>query len=85
MQPADTRTIHWRQNRLLTSLLLLVWGATTFFTIWFARDLQTYTVLGFPVSFYMAAQGLLIIYVAITWIYAKVMNRLDRRHDVRDD
>jgi len=33
----------------------------------YARDLQSFTVLGFPFSFYMGAQGSLIIYVLIIW------------------
>jgi putative solute:sodium symporter small subunit len=38
-------------------------------------------VLGWPFSFWVAAQGGVLVYVAITWVYARRMARLERRQD----
>ena len=35
-----------------------------------------------PLGFYMSAQGSLIIYVVIIWIYARYMQGLDRQYNV---
>jgi len=77
---------YWRSNLRVTAWLLAVWFAVTFVVGWFARDLA-FDFFGWPFSFYMAAQGSLIVYVLIIGFYARYMNRLDRRYDVyeRDD
>ena len=38
--------------------------------------------LGFPLGFYLFAQGALLVYLAIIVIYVVAMNRLDRRYRV---
>ena len=48
---------------------------------YFARDLD-FSFFGWPFSFWMGAQGSLIIYVAIIWFYARYMNKLDIEHGV---
>jgi putative solute:sodium symporter small subunit len=69
--------LYWSRTRRLTGLLLAVWFAATFLVVFFARELSEVEVLGWPVSFYMAAQGLILIYLAIIGIYTLRMQRLD--------
>lgn len=64
----------------MTLWLLLAWFAVTFTAIFFARPLSTYTLLGWPISFFMAAQGSILIYVAIIAIYALRMRALDKTY-----
>ena len=40
---------------------------------------------GWPFSFWMGAQGALIVYVALIWYYARTMNRLDREYGVDEE
>ena len=68
---------HWRTTRTLTHVLFLVWLIPTFGVIFFARELDQWTLFGWPVSFYMAAQGLTLLYVAIVAVYAWRMNHTD--------
>jgi putative solute:sodium symporter small subunit len=77
---AAERAAHWRQTRRMTALLLALWLATSFGTVFFARDLAQLSVLGWPLSFYMAAQGATLVYLAIIGGYAWRMRRLDRRY-----
>ena len=78
------RAVHWRQTRRLTFVLLALWLATGFCTVFFARELAHVTVFGWPLSFYMAAQGASLICLAIIGVYAWRMRRLDRdaRHAI---
>ncbi len=80
----DKRRDYWRKNLWLTCNLLAVWFVVTFVAAWFARDLAVYTFLGFPLPFYIAAQGALFVYVLIIGVYAARMNRLDEDHDVSE-
>ncbi|UUZ57266.1 DUF4212 domain-containing protein [Massilia sp. H-1] len=66
--------------RRLTAVLLLLWFGTTFGTVFFARELATVSLFGWPLSFYLAAQGATLVYLAILGCYALVMARHDRRY-----
>ena len=69
---------HWRRTKKLTFSLLVVWALATFLVIFFARELSSVTVFGWPLSFYMAAQGLVVIYLLIVAVYTWQMGRFDR-------
>jgi putative solute:sodium symporter small subunit len=76
---------YWRKNLVVTGLLLAVWFVVTFVEAWFARDLNTATFLGFPIGFYMSAQGSLAIDVIIIGIYAYVMGKMDKEYGVHEE
>ena len=82
MQLTERHKEYWRKNLVITAILLSIWFVVTFVEAWFARDLNQYTILGFPLGFYMSAQGSLIVYVALIGIYAWYMNRLDIEYGV---
>jgi len=73
---------YWRKNLVITGSLLSVWFVVTFVEAWFARELNTITFLGFPLGFYMSAQGSLIVYVLLIGIYALLMRKLDLEYNV---
>jgi putative solute:sodium symporter small subunit len=73
------RGAHWRRTRRLTGTLLVLWLASTFGTVFFARELAAVSIAGWPLSFYLAAQGASLLYLAIIAVYALAMNRIDRR------
>lgn len=84
MEMSERHHEYWRRNLVLTAVLLVIWFVVTFVEGWYARELNTITFLGFPLGFYMSAQGSLIIYVVIIAIYARYMNALDRKFDVHE-
>ena len=71
---------HWRLTRRMTWQLLIVWFVLTFGIIFFARQLDRYTVFGWPLSFYLAAQGATLGYLALIGGYVWRMRQLDRRY-----
>jgi putative solute:sodium symporter small subunit len=77
--------LHWQKTRRLTLLLLLFWAFVTFALTWFARSINEIVILGFPLGFYMAAQGALVIYLLIIWWYNRQMKKLDAEFGVEDD
>jgi putative solute:sodium symporter small subunit len=83
MQLSAKHHEYWRKNLVITAILFAVWFVFTFVEIWFARDLNAnFTFLGFPLAFYMSAQGSLIVYVALIGIYAVIMKKLDKEYGV---
>lgn len=82
MQLNPKHVEYWRKNVLVTAILLLLWFVVTFVTSFYASELNAVTILGFPLGFYMGAQGSLLVYLAIVGFYAYYMNRLDRQYGV---
>ncbi|WP_341930075.1 DUF4212 domain-containing protein [Methyloversatilis discipulorum] len=85
MQLSERHREYWRRNLRITAVLLAIWFLVTFVPVYFARPLNEITFLGWPLAFYMGAQGALIVYVIIIGYYARVMNRLDREYGVSED
>ena len=83
MQLTDKHREYWNRNLSLTLTLLAVWFAVTFVLSYYAREL-TFNFLGWPFSFYMAAQGSLIVYIALIWFYARRMRQLDEQYGVEE-
>ena len=84
MQLTEKHREYWNKNLTITAILLVIWFLATFVVGWYARELNESTILGFPLGFYMAAQGSLVIYVVLIWVYAIYMNNLDRRYGVHE-
>ncbi len=85
MQLTDRHREYWTRNVRLTIILLAIWFVVTYVVGFFARELNDITVFGFPLGFYMGAQGSLIIYVVIIFYYATRMNRMDKEYDVAEE
>lgn len=79
------RVEYWRRTLRLTIVLLAIWFVVTYVVAWFAVPLNEFTFLGFPLAFYMGAQGSLIVYVGLIVFYAWYMNRLDREFGVAEE
>ena len=75
---------YWHKNLVVTAILLLIWFVVTFVEGWYARELNSVTILGFPLGFYMSAQGSLVVYVALIWYYQHYMNKLDTEYNVEE-
>lgn len=84
MQLTQKHKEYWQRNLNMTAVLLAIWFVVTFVTSYFARELNSFSILGFPFGFYMGAQGSLIIYVVIIWYYAHYMNNLDKEYGVHE-
>ena len=82
MSKADA---YWRRVRRQTFILIFLWIIVTFGLTWFARTINEVVILGFPLGFYMAAQGALVIYLMIIWWYNRRMKKLDAEFGVEDD
>jgi putative solute:sodium symporter small subunit len=73
-----TKAGYWRRTRQLTIILLACWFLVTLGTIFFARELSAVSIFGWPISFYMAAQGSALVYLLIVGIYAWRMRKLEK-------
>jgi len=84
MQLTEGHRIYWQKNLRITGILLAIWFVVTFVVSYFARDLN-FSFFGWPFSFWMGAQGSLVVYVLIIWFYARYMNKLDQEFGVAEE
>ncbi|MGE0310851.1 MAG: DUF4212 domain-containing protein [Lautropia sp.] len=80
----DRRRAYWRSTVGVSAAILVVWFGVSFVLVWYAREL-TFDFFGWPFSFFMGAQGALIVYVALIHFYSRFMNRLDARHGLAEE
>ncbi len=83
-QPTPSQRHYWRKSLSITAVLMLVWFGVTFGVAFFARDLN-FRFFGWPFSFWVGAQGALVVYALIVGVYAYLMNRLDEAHSLNED
>jgi putative solute:sodium symporter small subunit len=76
-----TRRRHWRVLRVWTVLLLLAWAVVTFGVAYEARALS-FNFFGWPFSFWVGAQGSVLVYLALVSLYARVARQLDESADL---
>ena len=82
----EQQRVYWRYNITLTTILLVIWFVAAYIVSGLlAGWLNQYTFLGFPLGYYMAAQGSLAIFVIEIAVYAYLMNRLDLRYGIREE
>lgn len=80
-QPTPTWLVtYWNASRKLIGVLALAWFLSFVVPTVFAPILNQIRVLtGFPLGYYLLAQGSLVIFIALSCIYLWHMTRLDRR------
>ena len=74
----DVHAVLGEQRWSLKAVLLGVWALASFGATYFARDLE-FMVARWPFGYWMAAQGALLVFLAIVVVHAWAMNRYERR------
>jgi putative solute:sodium symporter small subunit len=71
---------HWAKTSRLMFTHLGVWFFFGFVIHMFVKPLNNIVIpiLGFPLGFYMAAQGSLIVFVVMLFLFAKQQDKIDR-------
>lgn len=83
MQLTAKQEEYWKKNLRVSAILLSIWFFITFIVGYFAREM-TFSFFGWPFSFWVAAQGALVVYCLIIWFYARYMRKLDAEYGVAE-
>ncbi|MDP8304943.1 MAG: DUF4212 domain-containing protein [Candidatus Chlorobium antarcticum] len=77
---------YWKINLRYLIGLLVVWFVVSFgFGILLVDQLNAIHVGGFKLGFWFAQQGSIYTFVVLIFVYVALMNRLDKKFDVRED
>ncbi|AFZ03601.1 DUF4212 domain-containing protein [Calothrix sp. PCC 6303] len=75
---------YWRDNTALIRNLLIVWALVSLvFSILLVQPLNTIRFFGVPLGFWMAQQGSILVFVALIFIYAVQMDKLDHKYNIK--
>ena len=80
-----TGEAYWKKTSGLMWTVMAIWFVAGFGVHVFAPSLNAIHILGFPLGFYMAAQGSLIIFVVGLFWFAKRQNQIDEEFGVQED
>lgn len=84
VDPATARA-YWAKTSGLMWTVLAMWFIAGFGIHIFAPSLNAIHVLGFPLGFYFAAQGSLIVFVVGLFWFARRQNQIDESFGVQED
>lgn len=79
----EQREAYWKKNRQLIAVLLAIWAIVSYgFAILFPGN---YSIGALPAGFWWAQQGSMFVFVALIFIYAWRMDKIDREFDVHEE
>ncbi len=82
----ENKKRYWRENVKLLCALLAVWFAVSFGAgILFVDALNAVHIGGFPLGFWFAQQGSIVVFVILIFVYAARMKTIEKRLGVGDE
>jgi putative solute:sodium symporter small subunit len=81
----EAAAAHWAKTRTLMWICLVLWAIFSFVVHMFVTTLNGISFLDFPLGFYMASQGSLIVFVALIFWYASRQNAIDEEFGAAED
>lgn len=74
-----------KKNVIMIFILLVIWFIVSLGGIMVVRGLNEIKFLGFPMGYYMGAQGSILVFIAEIFFYAKYMDKLDREYGFAEE
>lgn len=81
----EQKEAYWRRTSRLMWTIMFLWFLASFVVHMFATSLNQIIIIGFPLGFYMAAQGSLIVFVVLCFWNAFAQNKIDEEFGVAED
>ena len=84
----DNARRYWARNLRLLVIFLVIWWVVSYGAgiIW-EESLNSIVIpgTGFHLGFWFAQQGSIYVFVVMIFVYAWLMNKLDKEYDVHED
>jgi putative solute:sodium symporter small subunit len=87
MSVEERRRAYWRENLRMVAILLVIWFVAAYLHPPFAKLLnETRILTGFPLGYWLASQGSLVVFVILIFFYAWYMNNvLDTKYGLEEE
>ena len=86
MDNTQSRAAYWKEVLRLVTVCMVVWFVVSYlFGIILVEPLNNIRIGGYKLGFWFAQQGSIYVFVALIFIYARLMNKIDEEFDVHED
>ena len=86
METSDKNRTYWRKNLQYLAILLGIWFITSYLcSIVFVEQLDKIQLWGCRLGFYFSQQASIWIFVELIFVYAWLMNRLEKEYAPHED
>lgn len=80
------KTAYWKANIRIVLILLAIWFLASYVLgIFLVESTNSMHIGGAKLGFWFAHQGSIYVFVALIFIYVRLMNRLDRKFNVHEE
>lgn len=66
-------------------IVLFIWALVSYGAALISGWLNKIVIFGFPLGYYMGAQGSLIVFLLLIIFYAKKMDQIDKKYGVEEE
>lgn len=85
MSANNHETTYWQENLRIIVKLLVIWFVVSFGCgVIFVDELNTITIGGYKLGFWFAQQGSIYVFVTLIFVYAKKIDKLDKKYRTDD-
>ena len=82
----NSRAEYWRRNVKLITIFMVIWFVVSFgFGIILKDALNAISIGGYKLGFWFAQQGSIYVFVALIFIYSKMIGNLDKEFGVEEE
>ena len=86
METSEKNKAYWRKNLQYLTILLSIWFITSYLcSVVFVEQLDKIRIGGCPLGFYFSQQASIWIFVVLIFVYAWLMNRLEKKYAQHED
>ena len=75
---------YWSETSAHMWVVLAIWVFFAFFVHLFAPSFNSVHILGFPMGYWFASQGSIIVFIVAIWYYAGKQNQIDEKYGVAE-
>ena len=76
---------HWAATKRLMIIHLSIWFFFSYVVHWFGAELNNVSFAGWPLGYYMAAQGSLIVFVVQLFVFVRQQDSIDRKFGMAEE
>ncbi|TLS35808.1 DUF4212 domain-containing protein [Pseudalkalibacillus caeni] len=71
---------YFKERIRLIGILLVIWFIVSYVMVFFAESLAQYSFNGFPLHYFMGAQGSVATFIVLLFVNAAISDRIDEKY-----
>mgnify|MGYP001076503997 CR=1 FL=1 len=76
---------YWGETKKNMLIILFIWAIVSYGAALIASSLNSIVIFGFPLGYYMGAQGSIVVFVLLNLYNSVYQNKLDIKYDLAEE